>query len=167
MKDQSTNNKINLDIYKKIVSNKDKFKLKKNIIIKISHQLRTNRINNIQYNFDHLDLIEILDILNILDKSFSCYLFNDNKTFSNNVNNNSININNNNDFYYQQEFNIIKNIYTKISKDYNINLNETLEIINKNFINASNKQISTKSKNKYNNNYYYIYNILYDFVIFM
>ena len=30
---------------------------------------------------------------------------------------------------------------------------------------ASNKQINSNSQNKYNNNYYYIYNILYDFII--
>ena len=163
-KEEEINDKIKLQNYKKIISNKDKLKLKKNIILKISHQLIINRINIVQDNYDYLDLIQIIDILNNLDKSFSCYFFNDNKSFNNISNSNSTNANNN-DFYYQQEFNIIKNIYTKITKDYNITFKEPLETLNKNFVSASNKQINSNSQNKYNNNYYYIYNILYDFII--
>ena len=163
-KEEEINDKIKLQNYKKIISNKDKLKLKKNIILKISHQLIINRINIVQDNYDYLDLLQIIDILNNLDKSFSCYFFNDNKSFNNISNSNSTNANNN-DFYYQQEFNIIKNIYTKITKDYNIIFKEPLETLNKNFVSASNKQINSNSQNKYNNNYYYIYNILYDFII--
>ena len=163
-KEEEINDKIKLQNYKKIISNKDKLKLKKNIILKIFHQLIINRINIVQDNYNYLDLIKIIDILNNLDKSFSCYFFNDNKSFNNISNSNSTNANNN-DFYYQQEFNIIKNIYTKITKDYNITFKEPLETLNKNFVSASNKQINSNSQNKYNNNYYYIYNILYDFII--
>ena len=154
------NNKIKINNFKNFLSNNEKFRMKKNIIIKISNQLVTNKINLIEDNTDNLDLLQIIDILNKFDNSFSCFFFNDNKSFGNEKKNN-----NNMDFYFQQEYNIIKNIYSKITKEYDINFNESLEIINNNFINISNKQINSNSFNKFNNNFYYIYNILYNFII--
>ena len=151
---------------KNLISNNEKFTLKKNIIIKISNQLINNRINLIQDNSDdNLDLLQIIDILNKLDNSFSSFSFNEINSNDININNENIPVNNPEEFYYQLEFKIIQNIFSKISKYYNINFNESIEVVNKNFIKISNKQINSKSKNKYNSNYYYIYNILYDYII--
>ena len=159
-------NDIKILNYKNVTLNKNKLILKKNIILKISNQLINNKINSIQDNSQNLEFLQIINILNYLDKSFSCYFFEDNNHINNSINNSSNSNININDFYYQQEFNIIKNIYSKIINDYNINFNESIDIINKNFINVSNKQInSNNNNNKYNKNYYYIYNILYDFII--
>jgi hypothetical protein len=141
--------------------------LKKNIILKISNQLINGRKIITQENSQDLDLLQMIDILNYLDKSFCAHFYNDNNNLEA-INNNMIKSTNNNDFYYQQEFSMIKNIYSKISKDYDINFIESLEVINKNFINISNKQINlnlNSTNNKYNSNYYNIYNILYDFFI--
>ena len=163
--DNESSNK--LKNFKNFITNHDKLRLKRNIIVKISNQLINGRKIITPENSQDLDLLQMIDILNYLDKSFCSHFYND----SNNlevINNNMIKSNNSNDFYYQQEFNIIKNIYSKISKDYDINFIESLEIINKNFINISNKQINPNlniTNNKYNSNYYYIYNILYDFFI--
>ena len=143
--------------------------MKTNIILKISNHLINNRINFKEDDCNDLDFLQMIDILNNIDKSFSRYSFENNKYIEDNANNNNKNLNNK-DFYYQQEFNIIQNIYTKIKNDYNINFNESLERIKSKFINISNKQMNSNSQNKYNNNsnnYYYIYNILYDFIILL
>jgi len=163
--DKESNNK--LKNFKNFITNHDKLRLKRNIILKISNQLINGRKIIIQENLQDLDLLQMIDILNYLDKSFSCHFYNDNNNLEV-KNDNMIKSNNNNDFYYQQEFNMIKNIYSKISNDYDINFIESLEVINKNFINVSNKQINLNlntANNKYNSNYYYIYNKLYDFFI--
>ena len=172
-KEKGVKNNINNDLknqnYKNIISNIDKFRLKTNIILKISNHLINNRINFKEDDSNDLDFLQMIDILNNIDKSFSRYSFENNKYIEDNANNNNKNINNK-DFYYQQEFNIIQNIYTKIKNDYNINFNESLERIKSKFINVSNKQMNSNSQNKYNNNsnnYYYIYNILYDFIILL
>ena len=148
-------------------SNNEKFGTKKSIIIKLSNQLIKNDINLIQNSFVNLDLLQLIDILNKLDNSFSGFVFNDIKSKLNSINNYNIEqkINISIDFYYQQEYNIIKSIYSKISNYYSINFKESLEIIANNFKNISNKQQNTISNNKYNKNYYYTYNILYDFII--
>ena len=162
-KEKPINNNIKNQNFKNTISNIDKFRMKANIILKISNQLINNRINLKQDDSNSLDFLQIIDILNNLDKSFSNYSFN-NKEFIEDISNN--NNQNNSDFYYQQEFNIIQNIYSKIKNYYNIDFLESLEIIKDKFINFSNKQVNSKSQNKYNNNYYYsIYNILYDFII--
>ena len=170
-------NEMNLGVYdniktkyrnlKNFESNNENFETKKGIIIKLSNQLLKNEINLIQDSFANLDLLQLIDILNKLDNSFSCFVFNDNKSKFNSINNNNNdqNINISIDFYYQQEYNIIKSIYSKISNYYSINFKESLEIIANNFKNISNKQQNTISSNKYNKNYYYTYNILYDFII--
>ena len=172
-KEKEVKNNINNDLknqnYKNIISNIDKFRLKTNIILKISNHLINNRINFKEDDCNDLDFLQMIDILNNIDKSFSRYSFENNKYIEDNANNNNKNLNNK-DFYYQQEFNIIQNIYTKIKNDYNINFNESLERIKSKFINISNKQMNSNSQNKYNNNsnnYYYIYNILYDFIILL
>ena len=172
-KEKGVKNNINNDLknqnYKNIISNIDKFRLKTNIILKISNHLINNRINFKEDDCNDLDFLQMIDILNNIDKSFSRYSFENNKYIEDNANNNNKNLNNK-DFYYQQEFNIIQNIYTKIKNDYNINFNESLERIKSKFINISNKQMNSNSQNKYNNNsnnYYYIYNILYDFIILL
>ena len=172
-KEKEVKNNINNDLknqnYKNIISNIDKFRLKTNIILKISNHLINNRINFKEDDCNDLDFLQMIDILNNIDKSFSRYSFENNKYIEDNANNNNKNLNNK-DFYYQQEFNIIQNIYTKIKNDYNINFNESLERIKLKFINISNKQMNSNSQNKYNNNsnnYYYIYNILYDFIILL
>jgi len=183
MAEQSKKGKLNIDLdlinsndnenanklnnFKNFIANHDKLRMKRNIIIKISNQLINGRKNITLENSQDLDLLQMIDILNYLDKSFSFHFYNDNNNLEF-LNNNMIKSNNNNDFYFQQEFNMIKNIYSKISKDYDINLIEPLEVINRNFINISNKQINlnlNSTNNKYNSNYYYIYNILYDFFI--
>ena len=170
-------NEMNLGVYdniktknlnlKNFESKNENFETKKGIIIKLSNQLLKNEINLIQDSFANLDLLQLIDILNKLDNSFSCFVFNDNKSKFNSINNNNNdqNINISIDFYYQQEYNIIKSIYSKISNYYSINFKESLEIIANNFKNISNKQQNTISSNKYNKNYYYTYNILYDFII--
>ena len=163
--DNESSNK--LKNFKNFITYYDKLRLKKNIILKISNQLINGRKIITQENSQDLDLLQMIDILNYLDKSFCAHFYNDNNSLEG-INNNTIKSINNNDFYYQQEFNMIKNIYSKISKDYDINFIESLEVINKNFINISNKQINlnlNSTNNKYNSNYYYIYNILYDFFI--
>ena len=172
-KEKEVKNNINNDLknqnYKNIISNIDKFRLKTNIILKISNHLINNRINFKEDDCNDLDFLQMIDILNNIDKSFSRYSFENNKYILDNTNNNNKNLNNK-DFYYEQEFNIIQNIYTKIKNDYNINFNESLERIKSKFINISNKQMNSNSQNKYNNNsnnYYYIYNILYDFIILL
>ena len=172
-KEKGVKNNINNDLknqnYKNIISNIDKFRLKTNIILKISNHLINNRINFKEDDCNDLDFLQMIDILNNIDKSFSRYSFENNKYIEDTTNNNNKNLNNK-DFYYQQEFNIIQNIYTKIKNDYNINFNESLERIKLKFINISNKQMNSNSQNKYNNNsnnYYYIYNILYDFIILL
>ena len=166
IEENDENNKIKMQNLKNIISNNEKFTLKKNIIIKISNQLINNRINLIQDNSDdNLDLLQIIDILNKLDNSFSSFSFNEINSNDININNENTPVNNPEEFYYQLEFKIIQNIFSKISKYYNINFNESIEVVNKNFIKISNKQINSKSKNKYNSNYYYIYNILYDYII--
>ena len=172
-KEKEVKNNINNDLknqnYKNIISNIDKFRLKTNIILKISNHLINNRINFKEDDCNDLDFLQMIDILNNIDKSFSRYSFENNKYIEDNANNNNKNLNNK-DFYYEQEFNIIQNIYTKIKNDYNINFNESLERIKSKFINISNKQMNSNSQNKYNNNsnnYYYIYNILYDFIILL
>ena len=166
IEENDENNKIKMQNLKNLISNNEKFTLKKNIIIKISNQLINNRINLIQDNSDdNLDLLQIIDILNKLDNSFSSFSFNEINSNDININNENIPVNNPEEFYYQLEFKIIHNIFSKISKYYNINFNESIEVVNKNFIKISNKQINSKSKNKYNSNYYYIYNILYDYII--
>ena len=166
IEENDENNKIKMQNLKNIITNNEKFTLKKNIIIKISNQLINNRINLIQDNSDdNLDLLQIIDILNKLDNSFSSFSFNEINSNDININNENIPVNNPEEFYYQLEFKIIENIFSKISKYYNINFNESIEVVNKNFIKISNKQINSKSKNKYNSNYYYIYNILYDYII--
>ncbi len=167
LEENDNNNKIQIQNYKSFESKNEKFRIKKNVIIKISNQIINNEINLIQDNSDNLELLQIIDILNKLDNSFSCFFFNDNKSIGkslindDNIQSDNISI----DFYYQQEHNIIKNIYSKISNYYNINFKESLDLITKNFINISNKQQNLNSINKYNKNYYYIYNILYDFII--
>jgi hypothetical protein len=161
--DNESSNK--LKNFKNFITYYDKLRLKKNIILKISNQLINGRKIITQENSQDLDLLQMIDILNYLDKSFCAHFYNDNNNLEA-INNNMIKSTNNNDFYYQQEFSMIKNIYSKISKDYDINFIESLEVINKNFINISNKQINLNlniTNNKYNSNYYYIYNILYDF----
>ena len=163
--DNESSNK--LKNFKNFITYYDKLRLKKNIILKISNQLINGRKIITQENSQDLDLLQMIDILNYLDKSFCAHFYNDNNNLEG-INNNTIKSINNNDFYYQQEFNMIKNIYSKISKDYDINFIESLEVINKNFMNISNKQINLNlntTNNKYNSNYYYIYNILYDFFI--
>ena len=166
IEENDENNKIKMQNLKNIISNNEKFTLKKNIIIKISNQLINNRINLIQDNSDdNLDLLQIIDILNKLDNSFSSFSFNEINSNDININNENTPVNNPEEFYYQLEFKIIQNIFSNISKYYNINFNESIEVVNKNFIKISNKQINSKSKNKYNSNYYYIYNILYDYII--
>ena len=166
IEENDENNKIKMQNLKNLISNNEKFTLKKNIIIKISNQLINNRINLIQDNSDdNLDLLQIIDILNKLDNSFSSFSFNEINSNDININNENIPVNNPEEFYYQLEFKIIQNIFSKISKYYNINFNESIEVVNKKFIKISNRQINSKSKNKYNSNYYYIYNILYDYII--
>ena len=98
-------------------------------------------------------ILQIIDILNYLDGSISGGYFVPGD-------------NNQSDFYYQKEFNIIKNIYSKISKDYNMTLNEHLESIYHNFSHFSKKQNDlNKLKNKNSYSHYYINDILYDFLI--
>ena len=168
IEENDSNNKIKIQNLKNFMSNNEKFIMKKNIIINISNQLINNTINIIQDNSDsdnNLDLLQIIDILNNIDNSFSSFSFNEINSNDINKHNENTKINNNEDFYYQLEFKIIQNIYNKITKYYNIDINESIEVINKNFIKISNKQINSKSNNKYNCNYYYIYDILYDFII--
>jgi hypothetical protein len=154
------NENIKLKNFQNIVTNNEKLRMKKNIIMKISNQLINNRINENQNDFNNLDFIQIIDILNTLDKSFSSYSFKGDKSFGDDNDNEQ-----NDDIYYQKELNIIKNIYMKLIKDYDITFNESFELINQKFINISNKQNNSKAQNKYNNNYYCIYNYFYDFII--
>ena len=133
MAEQSKKGKLNIDLdlinsngnenanklnnFKNFLANHDKLRMKRNIIIKISNQLINGRKNITLENSQDLDLLQMIDILNYLDKSFSFHFYNDNNNLEF-LNNNMIKSNNNNDFYFQQEFNMIKNIYSKISKDY-------------------------------------------------
>ena len=155
------NENIKTQNFHNILSNNEKLRIKKNIILKISNQLINNQINLIQNNSNNLGFLQIIDALNILDKSFSSYYFKNKKSGCISANTNT----GNNDIYYQKELNIVNNIHSKIIKDYNITFNESIEVINQKFVDISNKQAKSKSQNKYNNNYYYIYNIFYDFII--
>ena len=94
-------NNINDLNYKNVSLNKDKLILKKNIILKISNQLINNKINLIQDNSQNLEFLQIINILNYLDKSFSCYFFEDNNHINNSINNSSNSNININEFYYK------------------------------------------------------------------
>ena len=137
--------------YNLIEEKREQLILKKNIIIKISNKLINTKINLVDDNYDDLNILQIINILNYLDKSFSVDYF---------IPNN----NNQSDFYYQKEFNIINKIYTKIIKDYNITLNEHLESLYQNFAHFSKKQRDSNTQ-KNNYSYYYIYDTLYNFII--
>ena len=132
-------------------NNKNQLNFKINIINKLLKNL-INHDNNIQLNEgNNLKLLKIIDILSLLDKSFSSYYFN------------NINKKNDSEFYFQQEYSIIKNIYNKIININNLNFNDSLEVIYNNIQKASKKQ--ENAKNIKNNGYYYTYNILYDYII--
>ena len=137
--------------YNLIEEKREELLMKKNIIIKIANKLINTKINLIDDNFDDLNILQIINILNYLDKSFSDDYF-------------IPNTNNQSDFYYQKEFNIIQKIYTKIIKDYNITLNEHLESLYQNFAHFSKKQKDSKAQ-KNNYSYYYIYDTLYNYII--
>ena len=138
------------ELYNAIEKKRAQLRMKKNIIIKISNKLINTEMNLIDDNYDDLNILQIINILNYLDKSFSTNYF---------IPNNS-----QQEFYFQKEFNIIENIYTKIVKDYNISLNQHLEPLRQNFLHFSKKQRdSNMAKNNYS--YYYIYDTLYDFII--
>ena len=122
------NDVLNIENFNEVQEKNEILIMKKQIIIKILKNLINTDIKFIDDNYDELDILQIMNILNYLDKSFSVDFI---------IPNN----NDNSNFYYQKEFDIIKNIYTKITKDYNINLNESLESL------------------------YYIYDILYEFII--
>ena len=147
------NDALKLEIFNMIQTKREQLLMKKNIIIKISNKLINSSVNLIDDNYDELNILQIINILNYFDKEFSNEYFIPN-------NNNQI------DFYYQKEFVIVKNIYTKISKDYNITLNENLESLYHNFVHFSKKKKeSNNERNNYSYSYYYIYDILYDFII--
>ena len=149
----NSHNLLNTEIFNKIQTKRNRLLLKKNIIIKLSNKLINTEIKVIDDNYDDLNILQIINILNYLDKSFS------NDYFIPNNNNPS-------DIYYQKEFNIIKNIYKKINKDYNIILNENLETLYHNFAHFSHMQEDSNSQKKNNSySYYYINEILYDFII--
>ena len=132
-------------------NNNDKLNIKINIINKLIKSL-INDDNKIQLNEENnLELLKIIDILSLLDKSFSSYYFN------------NINKKNSSDLYFQQEYTIIKNIHNKIINTYNLNFNDSLDNIYNNIQKASKKQENVK--NIKNNGYYYTYNILYDYII--
>ena len=143
--------KEKLEIFNKLEAKRAQLLMKKKIIIKISNKLISTDINLIGDNYEDLNILQIINILNYLDKSFSTDYF---------IPNN----NNQKEFYFQKEFNIIKNIYTKIIIDYNISLNEGLEPLHQNFLHFSKKQRELNSQ-KNNYSYYYIYDTLYDFII--
>jgi hypothetical protein len=127
--------------------------MKKNIIKKISNKLINTGLNLIEDNYDDLNILQIINILNYVDKRFS-----NEYIIPNNCNQP--------DFYYQKEFSIIKNIYSKISDDYNITLSENLESLYHNFVHFSKKKKdSNNERNTFSYSYYYIYDILYDFII--
>ena len=145
-------NALKLEIFNALQTEKEQLLMKKNIIIKISNKIINNEINLINDNYNDLNILQIINILNYLDKTFSNDYIIPNNTQAN--------------FYYQKEFNIIKNIYEKISKDYNIKLKENLESIYHNFVHFSKKK--KESNNERNNSSYsdyYIYDKLYDFII--
>ena len=153
IKDNNNNNALNFEIFNKIQIKMGKLLMKKNIIIKMSHKLINPGINLTKDNNEDLNILHIINILNYLDKNLSNDYF---------IPNN----NNQTDFYYQKEFNIIKNIYRKISKDYAINMNENLDSLYHNFAHFSKKKKdSNVEKNNLSYSYYYIYDILYDFII--
>ena len=141
------NDVLNIENFNEVQEKNEILIMKKQIIIKILKNLINTDIKFIDDNYDELDILQIMNILNYLDKSFSVDFI---------IPNN----NDNSNFYYQKEFDIIKNIYTKITKDYNINLNESLESLYLNFSRNSDSKIQNN-----NNSYYYIYDILYEFII--
>ena len=138
------------ELFNTIEAKRAQLRMKKNIIIKISNKIINTEINLIDDNYDDLNILQIINILNYLDKSFSTNYF---------IPNNS-----QQEFYFQKEFNIINNIYTKIVKDYNISLNQHLEPLRQNFLHFSKKQRDSNTQ-KNNYSYYYIYDTLYDFII--
>ena len=138
------------ELYNTIEKKRAQLRMKKNIIIKISNKIINTEINLIDDNYDDLNILQIINILNYLDKSFSTNYF---------IPNNS-----QQEFYFQKEFNIINNIYTKIVKDYNISLNQHLEPLRQNFLHFSKKQRDSNTQ-KNNYSYYYIYDTLYDLII--
>ena len=138
------------ELFNTIEVKRAQLRMKKNIIIKISNKIINTEINLIDDNYDDLNILQIINILNYLDKSFSTNYF---------IPNNS-----QQEFYFQKEFNIINNIYTKIVKDYNISLNQHLEPLRQNFLHFSKKQRDSNTQ-KNNYSYYYIYDTLYDFII--
>ena len=145
-------NALKLEIFNALQTEKEQLLMKKNIIIKISNKIINNEINLINDNYNDLNILQIINILNYLDKTFSNDYFIPNNNQAN--------------FYYQKEFNIIKNIYKKINKDYNIILNENLETLYHNFAHFSHMQEDSNSQKKNNSySYYYINEILYDFII--
>ena len=145
-------NALKLEIFNALQTEKEQLLMKKNIIIKISNKIINNEINLINDNYNDLNILQIINILNYLDKTFSNDYFIPNNNQAN--------------FYYQKEFNIIKNIYIKISNDYNIKLKENLDSIYHNFIHFSQKKRdSTNEINNRSYSDYYIYDILYDFII--
>ena len=141
------NDVLNIENFNEVQEKNEILIMKKQIIIKILKNLINTDIKFIDDNYDELDILQIMNILNYLDKSFSVDFI---------IPNN----NDNSNFYYQKEFDIIKNIYTKITKDYNINLNESLDSLYLNFSRNSDSKIQNN-----NNSYYYIYDILYEFII--
>ena len=100
IQENDENNKIKIENLQKFISSSEKFKMKKNIIIKIINQLINNRINLIQDNSDdNLDLLQIIDFLNKLDNSFSSFSFNEINTNGININNENTQVNNPEEFY--------------------------------------------------------------------
>ena len=140
------------EIYNIIESKREKINTKKNIIMEISNKLiNTEKINIIDDNINDttdLNILHIINILNSLDKNIS------NEYFIPNNNNQS-------DFFYQKEYNIIKNIHNKITEDYNIKLTQNLEPLYQNFVHFSQKQ-KNNSKNFFD---LYIYDTLYNYII--
>jgi hypothetical protein len=140
------------ELYNIIESKREKINTKKNIIMEISNKLiNTKKINIIDDNINDtsdLNILHIINILNSLDKNIS------NEYFIPNNNNQS-------DFFYQKEYNIIKNIHNKITEDYNIKLTQNLEPLYQNFVHFSQKQ-KNNSKNFFD---LYIYDTLYNYII--
>lgn len=152
-KSEDKNNLLKYEIFNMIQTKRDQLIMKKKIIMHLSNKLINSEVNLIDESLDDLSILQIIDILNYLDGSISGGYFVPGD-------------NNQSDFYYQKEFNIIKNIYSKISKDYNMTLNEHLESIYHNFSHFSKKQNDlNKLKNKNSYSHYYINDILYDFLI--